>query len=75
MTTKVVPILAELAGGADSGAYSNEADVNEPDFQKVFFGPNYPRLLSIKKKYDPSGMFIVPAGVGSQESEWDATIQ
>ncbi|KAJ7612723.1 FAD-binding domain-containing protein [Roridomyces roridus] len=37
----------------DSGAYMNEADVYEPNFEKSFWGDNYPRLLSIKEKYDP----------------------
>ncbi|KAJ7641178.1 FAD-binding domain-containing protein [Roridomyces roridus] len=37
----------------NSGAYLNEADVYEPDWQQSFWGENYPRLLSIKNKYDP----------------------
>lgn len=28
-----------------------------PDWQKSFWGVNYPRLLQIKKKYDPEGLF------------------
>ncbi|KAH8108811.1 FAD-binding domain-containing protein [Phellopilus nigrolimitatus] len=36
-----------------SGAYQNEADVYEPNFQESFWGSNYDRLLAIKKKYDP----------------------
>ena len=71
MTTKLVPILANLTQEPDSGAYSNEADFNEPDFQTTLFGPNYPKLLEIKKKYDPNGLFIVRAGVGSEE--WDVS--
>ena len=66
MTTKRVPLLAALAG-PDSGAYSNEADVREPNFQTTFFGPNYARLSQIKNIYDPDSMFIVPAGVGSEK--------
>ncbi|PTB65114.1 FAD-binding domain-containing protein [Trichoderma citrinoviride] len=34
-------------------AYLNEADPDEPDWQKVFFGDNYDRLLAIKRKWDP----------------------
>ncbi|THH08062.1 hypothetical protein EW145_g2966 [Phellinidium pouzarii] len=37
----------------DSGAYLNEANVYEPNFQQSFWGSNYDRLLSIKNKYDP----------------------
>ncbi|KAF8529332.1 FAD-binding domain-containing protein [Hysterangium stoloniferum] len=70
MTNKNVPLLAALAG-PDSGAYSNEADVREPNFQTTFFGPNYGRLSRIKKVYDPDAMFIVPAGVGSDNFNAD----
>ncbi|KAL7946952.1 hypothetical protein V8C42DRAFT_319245 [Trichoderma barbatum] len=34
-------------------AYFNEADVAEPDWQNVFFGEPYEKLLAIKKKWDP----------------------
>ncbi|KAF8527010.1 FAD-binding domain-containing protein [Hysterangium stoloniferum] len=70
MTNKNIPLLAALAG-PDSGAYSNEADVREPNFQTTFFGPNYGRLSHIKKAYDPDAMFIVPAGVGSENFDVD----
>ncbi|KAF8465891.1 FAD-binding domain-containing protein [Gautieria morchelliformis] len=35
------------------GAYQNEADVYEPEFQQSFWGDNYAQLLAIKEKYDP----------------------
>ncbi|KAF7331892.1 Cytokinin dehydrogenase 11 [Mycena kentingensis (nom. inval.)] len=35
------------------GAYSNEADVYEPDWETSFWGEHYPELLGIKMKYDP----------------------
>ncbi|KAJ7089173.1 FAD-binding domain-containing protein [Mycena belliarum] len=38
------------------GAYQNEADVNEPNHEVSFWGSNYPRLLQIKKKYDPENV-------------------
>lgn len=69
MTHNKVPILAALAGPG-GGSYSNEADVREPDFQTTFFGPNFARLSEIKEKYDPEALFIVGAGVGSEN--WDA---
>jgi hypothetical protein len=55
--------------GPNAGAYSNEADLLEPDFQTTFFGPNYAKLSAIKRKYDPLDLFIVGAGVGSER--WD----
>ncbi|KAI0031018.1 FAD-binding domain-containing protein [Vararia minispora EC-137] len=69
MTTQAVPMLANATGEMDSGAYSNEADVREPDFQSTFFGDNYARLTVVKAKYDPQDLFIVGAGVGSER--WD----
>jgi FAD/FMN-containing dehydrogenase len=53
----------------DMGAYLNEADANEVDFQKSFWGDKYPKLFRIKKRWDPEGLFIVKPGVGSEE--WD----
>lgn len=44
------------------GAYNNEADVGEPDWQDAFWGENYPRLLEIKKKWDPTSLFYVHHG-------------
>ena len=53
----------------DSGSYFNETNYFERSFQKSFWGPNYPRLQSVKKKYDPDGLFFVHHGVGSED--WD----
>ena len=49
-----------------AGAYINEADVLEPNWQQSFFGSNYPRLLEIKKAVDPWGLFWAPTTVGSE---------
>ncbi|KAJ7182772.1 FAD-binding domain-containing protein [Mycena crocata] len=65
---KQLPIIEQISG-PDGGAYSNEADVFEPNFQTTFFGPNYAKLSAIKRKYDPGDLFIVSAGVGSER--WD----
>ena len=35
----------------------NETDYFEPDWQHSFWGENYPRLLAIKRKYDPRNLF------------------
>ncbi|KAI1374395.1 FAD-binding domain-containing protein [Hypoxylon crocopeplum] len=50
-----------------AGAYMNECDLEEPDWQQAFFGSNYERLLAIKKSRDPWGVFYAPATVGSQD--------
>jgi FAD/FMN-containing dehydrogenase len=49
-----------------SGSYVNETNYFEKDWQRAFWGDNYPRLAEIKKKYDPSGLFFVHNGVGSE---------
>lgn len=49
----------------DAGTYSNEADFFEPDWQHSFWGENYSALLEIKHKYDPTNLFRVHHGVGS----------
>jgi FAD/FMN-containing dehydrogenase len=49
-----------------SGSYINEADYFEPDWQRSFWGANYPRLLEIKRTYDPGNVFCVHHGVGSE---------
>ncbi|KDQ07938.1 hypothetical protein BOTBODRAFT_192092 [Botryobasidium botryosum FD-172 SS1] len=54
--------LARLVPGM--GAYANEADVNEPEWQKTFWGDNYERLLEIKSKYDPTGVLTCGRCVG-----------
>lgn len=49
-----------------SGAYVNEADRMEPDWQKSFWGDKYERLLGIKREMDPRDTFWVNRGVGSE---------
>jgi len=50
----------------DSGSYLNETDYFEPDWQRSFWGGHYPRLLQIKRTYDPHHLFRVHHGVGSE---------
>ncbi|KAF2973231.1 hypothetical protein GQX73_g388 [Xylaria multiplex] len=64
MTQTCVPALAKLA--PDSGAYLNEADPNQPNWQRSFYGVNYDRLLAIKNKYDPLHIFYATTAVGSE---------
>ncbi|KAJ6598364.1 FAD-binding domain-containing protein [Mycena vulgaris] len=66
--TQQLSILENISG-PNAGAYSNEADLLETNFQTTFFGPNYAKLSVIKRKYDPRDLFIVGAGVGSER--WD----
>jgi FAD/FMN-containing dehydrogenase len=49
-----------------AGSYPNETDFFEADWQESFWGANYPRLLEIKRRYDPHNVFRVHHGVGSE---------
>lgn len=57
----------ELTPG--SGAYINEADPAEPNWQQSFFGEHYPRLLQIKRDRDPWGVFWAPTTAGGEDWE------
>jgi hypothetical protein len=54
----------------DAGAYVSESNYFDRTWQKSYWGPNYWRLAAAKKKYDPTGLFFVHNGVGSEE--WSA---
>jgi FAD/FMN-containing dehydrogenase len=49
------------------GSYVLESNYFEPKWQRAFWGPNYKRLQAIKRKYDPTGLFFVHHGVGSED--------
>jgi hypothetical protein len=53
----------------DSGAYINEADAYEPNWQQAFWGSNYERLLEIKRKVDPEDVLWCQPCVGSENWE------
>ncbi|HWL87368.1 MAG TPA: FAD-binding protein [Polyangiaceae bacterium] len=57
-------ILRDATPGA--GTYLNETDYFEPHWQESFWGENYPKLLGIKRKYDPDGFFTCHHCVGSE---------
>jgi FAD/FMN-containing dehydrogenase len=52
------------------GSYVSESNFFEEHWQRAFWGDNYPRLLQVKAKYDPGGLFFVHHGVGSEA--WSA---
>jgi FAD/FMN-containing dehydrogenase len=64
MTDDIMPAIERVTPG--SGAYMNEADFQQPNFQKEFFGTNYNDLMGIKRKYDPDGFFYARNAVGSE---------
>jgi FAD/FMN-containing dehydrogenase len=59
--------MAELRRIApNAGAYVPESDYFEANWQNAHWG-NYARLLAVKKRYDPGGLFFVRHGVGSED--------
>ncbi|MGH8161584.1 MAG: FAD-dependent oxidoreductase [Gammaproteobacteria bacterium] len=59
----------------DAGSYVSESDFFLKDWQRAFWGRNYPRLLAVKKRYDPDGLFTVHHGVGSEEWSTDGFVR
>ena len=55
--------------GPGGCAYVNEGDPYQQDWQTHFWGDNYPKLLDIKHKWDPKGLFWTVSTPGSEE--WD----
>jgi FAD/FMN-containing dehydrogenase len=54
----------------EAGSYVSESNFFDGNWQRSFWGPNYPRLRAVKQKYDPDGLFFVHHGVGSEA--WSA---
>jgi len=52
------------------GSYVAESDFFDVAWRESFWGPNYARLLAVKDKYDPDGLFFAHHGVGSER--WSA---
>lgn len=63
MTSKYVAAFEAVTTGG--GAYINEADPNDPRWKENYYGMNYERLLEVKDKYDPDGLFHALTAVGS----------
>jgi hypothetical protein len=61
----------ELRGVApDAGSYVSESNYFNSAWSRAFWGTNYEKLRSVKKRYDPDGLFFVHHGVASEE--WSA---
>jgi hypothetical protein len=64
---RMQPALRALA--PKSGAYVNEADPTNPLWKVDYYGENYEKLLQIKKKWDPKGVFWCKPCIGYDEWE------
>jgi hypothetical protein len=63
LTRQMDAVRAVTPGG---GAYLNEADAEEPDWQRSFYGGTYERLVEIKRRWDPEGVFWARMTPGSE---------
>ena len=70
LASQAAAALAAMHKAAVPGAYVSESNYFEADWQRAFWGANYPRLRAVKDKYDPGGLFFVHHGVGSED--WSA---
>jgi hypothetical protein len=48
-----------------------QASPGEPEWKRVFWGDHYPKLESLKKKYDPSNVFWCSPCVGADMLAYD----
>ena len=50
-----------------AGSYINENNPFDEDWREQQWGVNYPALLNVKRRYDPSGVFVCHHCVGSDQ--------
>lgn len=63
---RAIAEVYRLVPKAHAGAYVSESNYFDKDWQRSYWGTNYPRLLAAKKAHDPEGLFFVHNGVGSE---------
>jgi hypothetical protein len=55
----------------NNGSYVSESNFFQRHWQHSYWGSHYSRLVEIKQKYDPDGLFFVHNGVGSESWSTD----
>lgn len=70
LTNAIMPNLEAATPGA--GAYLNEANWEQNDWQQIFYGASYSELKRIKNTYDPFDVFYGLTAVGSESWAVDA---
>ncbi|KAK1997957.1 FAD-binding domain-containing protein [Colletotrichum falcatum] len=64
LINEILPAIEAVT--PNSGAYLNEANFGQRDWQRQFYGKNYDQLVAIKKRYDPDDVFYAVTAVGSE---------
>jgi FAD/FMN-containing dehydrogenase len=57
-------IWAAMRPWASGHAYQNYTDPDLRDWRRAYYGRNYPRLVSVKRRYDPHAYFDFPHAIG-----------
>ncbi|WP_405679947.1 FAD-binding oxidoreductase [Streptomyces sp. NBC_00868] len=53
-------------GKAPEQAYQNFPDPTLKNWREAYYGTNYPRLVDVKRKYDPTGFFDYQQAIGTR---------
>lgn len=61
----VVAAGSAVLGPIGSGAYVNFPGSHLPDWAQQYYGANYPRLVRVKRRWDPDNVFRHPRSIGS----------
>lgn len=51
----------------NGASYVNEGDLYEPNWQQAYWGSNYARLLELRQKWDPDGVFYTQTTPGTED--------
>lgn len=59
-------LAEQLRPHVSGSAYQNFIDRGQPDWQRAYYGENFDRLLEVKRRYDPDGLFDYEQGIPSR---------